>query len=102
MATDILGISAFYHDSADCLVRDGEIIVAGQDERFTRKRHDASRPKCSAEYCLRAGGIGLDGLDHVAFHDKPLLKFDPVLENQPGVRAPRLRYVLLRTSGVVV
>ena len=56
--TDILGISAFYHDSAACLVRDGEIIAAAQEERFTRKKHDAGFPREAIRYCLREGGIG--------------------------------------------
>jgi carbamoyltransferase len=78
--TDILGISAYYHDSAACLVRDGEIIAAAQEERFTRKKHDAGFPKHAVRYCLREGGIGVKDLRYVAFYDKPLLKFERLLE----------------------
>ncbi len=76
----ILGISAFYHDSAACLVRDGEIVAAAQEERFTRKKHDASFPQHALDFCLRTGGITPDQIDYVAFYDKPLLKFDRLLE----------------------
>jgi Predicted carbamoyl transferase, NodU family len=78
---NILGISAFYHDSAACLVRDGEIIAAAQEERFTRKKHDASFPKHAVDYCLREGGIRVNGLDLVAFYEKPFLKFDRILHS---------------------
>src|ERR1051326_1902744 len=77
---NILGISAFYHDSAACLVRDGEIIAAAQEERFSRKKHDAGFPAQSIRYCLREGGIQLSALDHIAFYEKPLLKFERLLE----------------------
>jgi carbamoyltransferase len=76
----ILGISAFYHDSAAALVRDGEIIAAAQEERFTRKKHDARFPTHAVEYCLAAGGVGLRDIDHVVFYDKPFLKFERLLE----------------------
>src|SRR5687767_5429333 len=88
MAVTILGISAFYHDSAACLVRDGEIIAAAQEERFTRKKHDAGFPRHAAAYCLREGGISTHDLDYVGFYDKPILKFERILENYLGV-APR-------------
>ncbi|MDP3920185.1 MAG: carbamoyltransferase [Candidatus Omnitrophota bacterium] len=78
--THILGISAFYHDSAACLVRDGQIVAAAQEERFTRKKHDASFPKCAIDYCLQEGGITVADLDYVTFYDKPLLKFERILE----------------------
>jgi carbamoyltransferase len=77
---DILGISAFYHDSAACLVRDGEIIAAAQEERFTRKKHYAGFPSESIRYCLREGGISLHDLRYIAFYDKPLVKFERLLE----------------------
>ena len=77
---NILGISAFYHDSAACLVRDGEIIAAAQEERFTRKKHDESFPENAIDFCLEFGGIGRDEIDHVAFYDKPLLTFERLLE----------------------
>ncbi|MGD9140456.1 MAG: carbamoyltransferase [bacterium] len=77
---DILGISAFYHDSAACLVRDGDVIAAAQEERFTRKKHDFSFPSNAIDYCLYEGGIRGGHLDYVAFYDKPFLKFERILE----------------------
>ncbi len=85
---NILGISAFYHDSAACLVRDGEIVAAAQEERFTRKKHDASFPKNAVDYCLKAGGIRGDDLDYVGFYDKPFIKFERILETYLSI-APR-------------
>jgi carbamoyltransferase len=85
---DILGISAFYHDSAACLVRDGAIVAAAQEERFTRVKHDSGFPARAVEYCLRAGGISPAEIDYVAFYDKPLLKFERLLETWLAV-APR-------------
>lgn len=79
--THILGLSAFYHDSAACLVRDGRIVAAAQEERFTRKKHDAAFPKHAVEYCLREGRITLAELDTVAFYEKPFLKFDRLLHS---------------------
>ena len=76
----VVGISAFYHDSAVALVADGEIVAAAQEERFTRKKHDARFPRHALEYCLSEGGIGLDQVDLVAFYDKPFLKFERLLE----------------------
>ncbi|HEX8010050.1 MAG TPA: carbamoyltransferase [Casimicrobiaceae bacterium] len=76
----VLGISAYYHDSAACLVRAGEIVAAAQEERFTRRKYDASFPLNAIRYCLRAGGIEAKELDHVAFYDKPFLKFERLLE----------------------
>ena len=78
---NILGLSAFYHDSAACLVRDGKIIAAAQEERFTRKKHDASFPKNAVAYCLAEGGIKVSDLDFVAFYEKPFLKFDRILHS---------------------
>lgn len=78
---NILGLSAFYHDSAACLVRDGEIVAAAQEERFTRKKHDASFPKCAVTYCLGEGGIKVEELEYVAFYEKPFLKFDRILHS---------------------
>lgn len=75
----ILGISAFYHDSAACLVVDGKIIAAAQEERFTRKKHDDSFPRHSIDYCLHQGGISPADLDLVSFYEKPFLKFDRIL-----------------------
>src|SRR6266704_1716729 len=76
----ILGISAFYHDSAAALVEDGRIVAAAQEERFTRKKADASFPKHAAQYCLQAGDCSLSDLDHIVFYDKPFLKFERLLE----------------------
>jgi len=77
---NILGISAYYHDSAAALVRDGEIVAAAQEERFTRKKHDAGFPKHAIEYCLAEAGIALSQVDQVVFYDKPLVKFERLLE----------------------
>ena len=76
----ILGISAFYHDSAAALVEDGVIVAAAQEERFTRIKHDASFPHEAVRYCLRQAGIGAEDLDQVAFYEKPFLKFERILE----------------------
>ena len=72
---NILGISAFYHDSAAARVRDGEIIAAAQEERFTRKKHDNQFPVNAVEYCLQAGDLAAEQLDYVVFYEKPLLLF---------------------------
>jgi carbamoyltransferase len=76
----VLGISAFYHDSAAALVDDGRIVAAAQEERFSRKKHDSSFPKNAIAYCLEEAGARLDELDHVVFYDKPFLKFERLLE----------------------
>ncbi len=76
----VLGISAFYHDSAAALVQDGAIVAAAQEERFTRKKHDSRYPRHAIEYCLREAGTGLGEVDHVVFYDKPFLKFERLLE----------------------
>ena len=80
MATNILGVSAYYHDSAACLIRDGEIVAAAQEERFTRKKFDARFPVNAIHYCLQAGGIALADLKYFVFYDKPLIKFERLLE----------------------
>lgn len=77
---NILGISCYYHDSAAALVRDGTLIAAAQEERFTRKRHDPGLPINAIDYCLREAGVTIDEIDHVAFYDKPLLKLDRILQ----------------------
>lgn len=76
----ILGLSAFYHDSAAALVEDGRIVAAAQEERFTRKKHDARYPINAIRYCLSEAGVGLGDIDHVVFYDKPFLKFERLLE----------------------
>jgi carbamoyltransferase len=78
--TFILGISAFYHDSAVCLVKNGEIVAAVQEERFTRKKHDFNFPKNAIEFCLKEAGIYAKNLDYVGFYDKPFIKFERILE----------------------
>jgi carbamoyltransferase len=88
MTRDILGISAFYHDSAACLLRDGEIAAAAQEERFSRKKHDARFPGHAVRYCLREAGIGLSDLEYIVFYDKPLVKYERILETYLGF-APR-------------
>jgi carbamoyltransferase len=88
MPTYVLGISAYYHDSAACLLRDGEVVAAAQEERFTRKKHDADFPAQSLAFCLGAAGIQAADLDFVAFYDKPLLKFHRMLETYLA-HAPR-------------
>jgi carbamoyltransferase len=80
MPTRILGIAAYYHDSAAALIVDGEIIAAAQEERFTRKKHDAGFPGNAIAYCLEEAGISLTDIDHVVFYDKPLVKFERLLE----------------------
>src|SRR6202142_820038 len=76
----ILGISAYYHDSAAALLVDGEIIAAAQEERFTRKKHDPEFPGQAIPYCLAQAALSLDHIDYVAFYDKPFLKFERLLE----------------------
>jgi carbamoyltransferase len=86
--TTILGISAYYHDSAAAIVRDGEILAAAQEERFSRRKHDAAFPREAMQYCLRETGVSLEKVDSVVFYDKPLLKFERLLETYVR-RAPR-------------
>jgi len=88
MTINILGISAFYHDSAAALVRDGEIVAAASEERFTRKKGDAGFPTHAVAYCLREAGINTADVNAVGFYDKPLLKFERILETYLGT-APR-------------
>jgi carbamoyltransferase len=76
----VLGISAYYHDSAAAIVREGEIVAAAQEERFTRKKHDSSFPRHAVQYCLDAEGVSLDDVDYIVFYDKPFLKFERLLE----------------------
>ena len=76
----VLGISAFYHDSAAALIEDGHLVGAAQEERFTRKKHDSGFPQNAVQYCLDTAGIKLADVDYVAFYDKPFLKFERLLE----------------------
>jgi carbamoyltransferase len=78
--TSILGISAFYHDSAACILKDGEIIAAAQEERFTRKKHDASYPYNAIEFVLKYANLKLNQVDQIVFFEKPFLKFERLLE----------------------
>jgi carbamoyltransferase len=93
--TCILGISAYYHDSAAALVRDGVIVAAAQEERFTRKKGDERFPVHAVDYCLQEAGLTVADLTHVAFYDKPLLKFDRILETYLGVAPRGLRSFLM-------
>ena len=97
---NILGISAFYHDSAACLVQDGRIVGAAQEERFTRKKHDERFPKHAIDYCLAEAGIRPEQVDVVAFYDKPLLKFDRLIETYVCVLADGLQDVPARPPRV--
>ena len=88
---NILGVSAFYHDSAAALVCDGKIIAAAQEERFTRKKQDSSFPINAVAYCLAEGGVAPDAIDALAFYDKPITKFARVLETYFSVAPKGLR-----------
>lgn len=85
---NILGISAYYHDSAACLVMDGEVKAAAQEERFTRKKHDFDFPKEAVAYCLKSNGLSVEDIDFVVFYDKPLLKFERLIQTYVAT-APR-------------
>ena len=91
MATSILGISAFYHDSAACLVCDGEIVAAAQEERFTRVKHDPGFPANAIKYCLSEAGIRAQDLSYIGFYDKPLLTFERLLETHLGTAPKGIR-----------
>jgi carbamoyltransferase len=91
----ILGLSAYYHDSAACLLVDGRIVAAAQEERFTRKKHDERFPAHAVEYCLKEGGITRDQLDLVGFYEKPLVKFDRLLESYIASAPRGLRSYLM-------
>jgi carbamoyltransferase len=91
----ILGISAFYHDSAACLLRDGEILAAASEERFTRKKGDPAFPAKAVDYCMRHAGITVKDLAQVGFYDKPLLKFDRILETYLGIAPSGFRSFLM-------
>ena len=92
---NILGISAYYHDSAAALIRDGEIVAAAQEERFTRKKHDAHFPLNAVRYCLAEGGVKAGELNAVAFYDKPIAKFARILETYMGVAPKGLRSFMM-------
>ena len=86
--TSILGISAFYHDSAAALIKDGKIVAAAQEERFSRKKHDPRYPYNAIQYVLKEGKINLNNVDHIVFFEKPFLKFERLLETYMAF-APR-------------
>lgn len=94
-SVNILGISAFYHDSAACLIQDGKIVAAAQEERFTRKKHDHRFPHNAIEYCLREGGIKPVDLTHVSFYDKPWIKFERLLETYLSYSPAGIRSFLM-------
>src|SRR6187431_319937 len=89
--TAILGISAFYHDSAAALLRDGEIVAAAQEERFSRRKHDDRFPRRSVQFCLETAGIRASDVDLIAFYEKPLLKFERLVETYVGFAPAGLR-----------
>ena len=93
--TKILGISCFYHDSAACLIKDGEIIAAAHEERFSRKKHDAKFPQQAIKYCLAEAKIKVNDLQAVVFYDKPFLKFERILETYLAYAPSGLRSYLL-------
>src|SRR4029079_10922824 len=91
----VLGLSAYYHDSAACLLRDGDIVAAAHEERFSRKKGDERFPRLAVEYCLREGGITAPALSYVGFYDKPLLKFERILETYLAVAPAGFRSFLM-------
>jgi carbamoyltransferase len=95
----ILGISAFYHDSAAAVLVDGKIIAAAQEERFTRIKHDAAFPVNAVKFCLRQSGLSIDDIDAIAFYDKPLLKFERLLETYYGF-APKGLFSFIKSMPV--
>ncbi|MGZ3689662.1 MAG: carbamoyltransferase N-terminal domain-containing protein, partial [Bdellovibrionota bacterium] len=95
----VLGLSAYYHDSAAVLVRDGEIVAAAEEERFSRKKQDSDFPAQALAYCLSEAGIGIGEVDHVVFYDKPWLKFERLMETHLAV-APRGLGSFLRSMPV--
>lgn len=97
MSKIILGISAYYHDSAACLIKDGEIIAAAQEERFTRIKHDHNFPKRAIQFCLDYGKVKVDDLDAVAFYDKPIIKFNRILETYLSYPGKGLKSFLMST-----
>src|SRR5580693_10104515 len=92
--TSILGLSAYYHDSAAALVVDGRVLAAAQEERFTRIKHDDRFPRQAIDYCLSEAGLGPEDIDHVVFYEKPFLKFERLLETHLAVAPAGLRSFL--------
>ena len=96
----ILGISAYYHDSAAALVTDGQITAAAQEERFSRKKHNAGFPVQAVDYCLSEAGIGLREVDRLVFYDKPIVKFDRLLETYMSYAPSGIRSFLASMTPV--
>src|SRR5689334_1632432 len=94
MTTYILGISAYYHDSAACLLKDGEIVAAAQEERFSRKKHDSGFPQSAVRFCMKYGGISFKEMKAIVFYDKPLLKFERILDTYVAFAPKGLRSFL--------
>src|SRR5689334_10058681 len=95
MAGRILGLSAYYHDAAACLVIDGRVVAAAQEERFTRKKHDAAFPAHAVGFCLERAGLSIKDIDLVGFYEKPITKFSRLLESYLSVSPRGLRSYLL-------
>ena len=95
MSVIVLGLSAYYHDSAACLLVDGRIVAAAQEERFTRKKHDERFPSHAVAYCLKEAGIGINDVDVIGFYEKPLVKFERLLESYLASAPRGLRSYLL-------
>src|SRR5260370_7350198 len=89
---NILGISCFYHDAAAALIRDGDLIAAAEEERFSRKKHDYNFPELAIDFCLEQGGINGGDLDYVVFHEKPLVKFGRILMTVLGAYPKTSRF----------
>ena len=92
---NIIGISAYYHDSAACLLVDGKLICAAQEERFSRKKHDPRFPRNAIKYCLDEAGLTINDIDHLAYYDKPLLTFERLLMSYLTTAPKGLRSWLL-------
>ena len=101
--TSILGISAFYHDSAACILVDGEIVAAAQEERFTRKKHDPSFPVNAIKYCLESLGLTLNDIEAIIYYEKPLLTFERLLETyQVGLIKSKMLLSGINSKQVII
>ena len=92
---NILGLSSFYHDAGACLLRDGDVLAAAEEERFSRVKHDARLPISAANYCLDAAGLDPDDLDYVIFYEKPLLKFERIVAGYVATYQTRVLLTLV-------
>src|SRR4051812_19795063 len=95
MASSVLGISAYYHDAAACLLVDGRIVAAAQEERFTRKKHDDRFPARAVAYCLEEARLHIEDVDAIGFYEKPLIKFERLLESYVASAPRGLRSYLM-------